>query len=221
MELQYFGHAMFALTSDGTTVVIDPFNDDIGYPKPAVAPAAVVVSHEHFDHNNVTLVGGAPRVIRGLRDEGKDWARVDERVGPFHITGVPTYHDDQQGAARGKNTITIFEVEGLRVVHCGDLGHPLTAEQARQVGTPDVLMIPVGGFYTCGPDVADQICGGLQPRVIIPMHFKTEVNRDWPIGTLDDYLRGKTARRLGPAVRITRQDLPATQEIWALIPATR
>lgn len=221
MELRYFGHAMFALTADGTTVVIDPFNDDIGYPRPAVTPAAVVVSHEHFDHNNVRLVGGAPRVIRGLRNEGKDWATVDERVGPFHITGVATYHDDQQGAARGKNTITIFEAEGLRVVHCGDLGHPLSDEQARAVGTPDVLMVPVGGFYTIGPAEADSVVARLAPRIVIPMHFKTEVNKDWPIGTLDDYLKGKTAKRLGATATVRKEALPATQEIWALLPPTR
>ncbi len=217
MELRYCGHATFCLTSGGTTIVIDPFNDDIGYPKPQVSPAAVVISHEHFDHNNVGLVQGKPKVLRGLADEGKNWAKLDERVGPFHVTGVPTYHDNEQGKARGKSTVTIYEVEGMRVVHLGDLGHLLSDEQVRAIGAVDVLMIPVGGFYTIGPAEADQVMAQLKPKVVIPMHFKTKVNESWPIGTLDDYLKGKTAKKLGASATISKAALPAKQEIWALV----
>lgn len=217
MELRYYGHAMFGLTSGGTTIVIDPFNDDIGYPKPDVAPGAVVISHEHFDHSNAGLVRGRPRVIRGLAEEGKTWAKLDERVGPVRITGVPTYHDGEQGVARGKNTIAIFEAEEMRVVHLGDLGHVLSEDQARAIGSVDVLMIPVGGFYTIGPAEADQVIAQLGPRVVIPMHFKTEVNASWPIGTLDQFLAGRPAKKMGASARFTRADLPAGQEVWALV----
>jgi L-ascorbate metabolism protein UlaG (beta-lactamase superfamily) len=217
VDVNYCGHATFCLTSGGTTITIDPFNDDIGYPRPQVSPAAVVISHEHFDHNNVGLVGGKPKVVRGLANEGKDWARVDERIGPFHVTGVgTTYHDDEQGKARGKNTVTVVEVEGLRLVHLGDLGHVLTDEQVRAIGTVDVLFVPVGGFYTIGPAEADRVIGQLKPRVVIPMHFKTKVNESWPIGTLDDYLMGKTAKRVGASATITKAGLPARQELWVL-----
>ncbi len=217
MELRYYGHSTFSLTAGGKTIVIDPFNDDIGHPKPKVSPDAVVISHEHFDHNNVGLVQGTPKVVRGLVDEGKTWAKVDERVGSVRVTGVATYHDDQQGAARGKNTVTIYEVEGLRIVHLGDLGHLLTDEQAHAIGKVDVLMIPVGGHFTIGPAEAGKVIAQLKPRVVIPMHFKTGVNASWPIGTLDDYLKGKTAaKRVGASVTITAQSLPRSQEIWAL-----
>lgn len=217
MELNYCGHATFCLTSGGTTITIDPFNDDIGYPKPDVSPTAVIISHEHFDHNNLGLVGGKPKVVRGLSDEGKAWAKLDERIGPFHVTGVPTYHDDEQGKARGKNTVTIYEAEGLRVVHLGDLGHLLSDEQVRAIGHADVLIIPVGGHYTIGPAEADKVIAQLRPRVVIPMHFKTKVNESWPIGTLDDYLKGKTAKRMGASATVTKATLPAQQEIWALV----
>lgn len=218
MDLRYCGHSTFCLTSDGKTIMFDPFNDDIGYPKPGLAPDAVIISHEHFDHNNVGLIQGSPKVIRGLADEGKNWAKLDDRVGSVRITGVPTYHDAEQGAARGKNTVTILEVEGMRVVHLGDLGHLLSDEQVKAIGKVDVLMIPVGGHYTIGPAEADQVIGQLKPRVVIPMHFKTEVNAGWPIGTLDDYLKGKTeAKRVGSSATLTPATLPAGMEIWALV----
>jgi L-ascorbate metabolism protein UlaG (beta-lactamase superfamily) len=217
MELRYYGHAMFALTSGGTTIVIDPYNDDVGYPRPTVTADAVVTTHEHADHSNVGLVGGRPRVIRGLAQEGKTWAPLDERVGPVRLRGVATYHDDQQGSARGKNTVVIVEAEDLRVVHLGDLGHLLSDEQVRAIGPVDVLMVPVGGHYTIGPADADAVIAQLGPRVVIPMHYKTEVNPSWPIGTLDDYLKGRAGVvRMGSAVKITPSALPARQEIWAL-----
>jgi L-ascorbate metabolism protein UlaG (beta-lactamase superfamily) len=216
VEVRYYGHSMFSLTADGTTIVIDPFNDDIGHPRPQVAPDAVVVSHEHFDHNNVALCGGSPKVIRGLADEGARHAALDVRVGPVRITGVPCYHDDQQGAARGKNTITIFEVEGLRVVHLGDLGHILDDAQVRAIGRVDVLLVPVGGHYTIGPAEAGRVIEQLAPRIAVPMHFKTEANASWPIGTLDDFLRGRPGvRRVGATFVVSPQTLPGQQEIWA------
>lgn len=217
MELRYYGHAMFGLTSGGKTIIIDPFNDDVGYPRPAVSADAVVVTHEHADHSNVGLVAGTPRVLRGLAQEGKTWANLDERVGPVRVTGVATYHDDQQGGARGKNTVVIFEAEGLRVAHLGDLGHLPSDEQARAIGRADVLIIPVGGYYTIGPAEADKVIAQLKPRVVIPMHFKTEVNASWPIGTLDEFLKGKTGiRRQGASVALSPATLPETQEIWPM-----
>jgi len=218
VELRYYGHSTFGLISGGKTIVIDPFNDEIGYPKPTVAPDAVVISHEHFDHNNVGLVQGSPKVVRGLAQEGKTWATLDEQVGAVRVRGVPTYHDAESGAARGKNTVTIFEVEGMRVVHLGDLGHLLTDEQVKAIGKVDVLMIPMGGHYTIGPAEADQVIAQLKPRVVIPMHFKTKVNEGWPIGTLDACLKGKVgAKRVGPAATITAATLPAKTEFWCLV----
>ncbi len=219
MKLTYYGHATFVLESDGTTILIDPFNEQVGYPFPDVRPTAVTVSHEHFDHNHVQVAKGSPRIIRGLRDGGKDWAQVAEQVGPVRISTVPCYHDTASGSERGKNAIFVFEAEGLRVVHVGDLGHVLTPQQVSAVGRPDALMIPVGGYYTIGPAEADTVIGQLAPRVVIPMHYKTAVNRDWPIATLDDFLRGKArVRQVGHTATLTPQVLPAEQEIWVMQP---
>jgi len=219
VKVTYYGHATFLLESDGTSILIDPFNEQVGYPFPDVRPAAVVVSHEHFDHNNVQVAKGSPKVIRGLRDGGKDWAEVRERVGPVAIMTVRTYHDPTQGSQRGKNAVLIFEGEGLRVVHAGDLGHVLSTDQTSAVGRVDALMIPIGGFYTIGPEDADTVIGQLRPRVVIPMHYKTEVNKDWPIGTLDEFLRGKPrVKQVGETATLTKAALPAEPEIWVLRP---
>src|SRR2546427_514512 len=135
VKLTYYGHACFLLESDRTSILIDPFNEQAGYPFPDVRPAAVVVSHEHFDHNHVQVAKGSPKVIRGLRDAGRDWAEIREQVGPVAITTVRTYHDPTQGSQRGKNAVLIFEGEGLRVVHAGDLGtQTLTTAVARSSG---------------------------------------------------------------------------------------
>ncbi len=218
MELTYFGHASFLLrASDGTTILMDPYDASCGYPIPDAAPTAVTISHEHFDHNYLQGVKGRPKVIRGLAREGKEWAKVDERVGQVHITTVPTFHDGSGGAERGRNAIFIFEVDGLRVVHAGDLGHPLDAEQVRAVGRPDVLLIPVGGHYTIGPAEAAAVVAALNPRLVIPMHYKTEVTGGWPIGPVDDFLKGRPGVvRQGQTVTITREDLPPEGTVWVL-----
>jgi len=217
MKLTYYGHASFLLESDGTSILIDPFNEKCGYPFPKVSPTAVVVSHEHFDHNYVEVAGGSPKVIRGLRAEGQDWAEVTERVGPIALTTVKTYHDTSRGAERGRNAIFIFEAEGLRVVHAGDLGHTLSADQVKGVGRADLLLLPVGGYYTIGPQEADTVIGQLHPRVVVPMHYKTDVNKDWPIGLVDDFLRGKTGvKRLERTITVSAAALPKEPEIWVL-----
>ena len=218
MELTYFGHASFLLRAgDGTTILIDPYDTSVGYPLPDVASTAVTVSHEHSDHNHVQTAKGSPKVIRGLVREGKEWAKVEERVGQVRLTTVPTFHDPSNGAERGRNAIFIFEVDGMRVVHAGDLGHALDAEQARAVGRPDVLMIPVGGYYTIGPAEAEAVIPALNPRLVIPMHYKTEVNAGWPIGSVDDFISGKAkVSRQGQTVKLSRETLPAEPSIWVL-----
>jgi len=216
MKLTYFGHAMFRLESGGSSILIDPYDEKVGYPIPDVAATAVTVSHEHGDHSNIAAVKGHPKVIRGLKDAGKDWAEVNERVGPFTISGVATYHDASSGNDRGKNTIFIFEAEGLRIAHAGDLGHPLSAEQVSALGKIDVLMLPVGGHYTCGPTEAEQVVDQVRPRVVIPMHYKTEVNRNWPIGFPDAFTDGKRPKEHRQTIELSAAALPPTREVWVL-----
>jgi L-ascorbate metabolism protein UlaG (beta-lactamase superfamily) len=215
MKITYRGHATFVLESGQTTLLIDPFDEQVGYPMDKVQAGFVLVSHEHGDHNNVALAEGRPRIMRGLV-EGK-WRTVKETVDGIAISSVPTYHDDTKGTQRGRNTVFIVEAEGLRVVHLGDLGHPLDGEAAKAIGRPDVLMVPVGGHFTVDAAQAHAAVARLRPGIVIPMHYKTEVNTGWPIATIDPFLAGVRAhKRVGHAITVEKATVPREPEIWVM-----
>lgn len=165
MKIKWLGHSCFKITSkNGIRILTDPFDDNVGYRLPSVEADIVTLSHGHYDHNFTDCVKGNFETVT--------------KVGNFYvkdipITGVHTYHDEVQGNKRGSNIVYIFEIDGMRVCHLGDLGHILSPAQIEMIGRPDVLLIPVGGIYTIGPDEAFQVVNQLKPKVIIPMHFKT------------------------------------------------
>ena len=216
MQITYFGHATFLVDADGTKVLIDPYDEKVGYPIPSVDADAVLVSHEHGDHTNVAMAKGKPQVVRGLSD-GKVRKIAKQPLGKIAVSSVATYHDDTQGSQRGHNTIFILESEGLRVVHLADLGHLLDDSQVAAIGHPDVVMIPVGGHYTIDAAQAKQVLDQLQPTVVIPMHYKTEVNAGWPIGSIDNFVGviGQT-KNAGHKVTVDRAKLPKTREVWVM-----
>jgi len=221
-QLQWLGHSAFLLTSSqGTKVLIDPPSASTGY---AIAPIAgvdaVLVTHEHSDHNNVALATGSPLILRGLSATG--WNTIDQRVKDIRIysisPAIPIYHDTQQGAQRGRNTIFVLEVDGLRLAHLGDLGHVLTPEIVQAMGAVDVVMIPVGGFYTIDAAGATTVVGQLNnPRVVIPMHYKTEARPTWPGTGVDLFLEGKTVQRPNSTtIGLSRSALPAQSTVVVL-----
>lgn len=169
----WLGHPTFILkTSTGLIALLDPMGAGVGYPlTPVSGVDLVTVSHEHFDHNNVGLATGSPLVLRGL--VGNDWAKIDQTVKGVRVRTVPSYHDDTQGTQRGKNAIFVFEMEGLKIAHLGDLGHKLSDDQIKAIGAVDLVMLPVGGFFTIDGRGAAEIVGQLNPKVIVPMHYKT------------------------------------------------
>ena len=196
--LAWYGHSMFLLQSPGgVDILIDP-NSGIGYPKPSLPKVdLVVMSHDHFDHDKVKVAGSGVRVLKGL--QGDDWANIDETVDDVHIRTIPTFHDDRQGAQRGKNSMFLFEVAGLRLLFAGDLGHVLTDEQVAAAGSVDVLFLPVGGEFTIGPAEATQVVEQLRPRLVVPMHYKTDVvhfSGGDKLQGVEPFLEGKRAERL-------------------------
>jgi L-ascorbate metabolism protein UlaG (beta-lactamase superfamily) len=183
MKIKYLAHAAFLITSDtGTRIVTDPYQTSGGLKHGAIKETAdiVTVSHEHGDHNNAAAVKGNPKVVKGSAE-----------VKGMKFKAIPTAHDDKGGSQRGKNTIFCFEMDGINICHAGDLGHELSAEQVKAIGRVDVLMVPVGGFFTIDARTATKVCDQLKPKVIIPMHYKTE-KLDFPISGVEDFLKGKS-----------------------------
>ena len=176
VTIHWHGHSFFDLvTSKGTKIVFDPHAIE-NYGRQEASADLVLISHEHNDHTQTEVLKNAEKakVIHGLKVNGNrlDWNRVDETFRDVHVQSVGTYHDHVSGAQYGKNTIFIVEVDGLRIVHLGDLGHLLNERAIKAIGQVDVLMIPVGGVYTLNGDQARKVVAQLKPRMyILPMHY--------------------------------------------------
>jgi L-ascorbate metabolism protein UlaG (beta-lactamase superfamily) len=164
VKIRWRGHASFLIEAEGKKIVTDPFNAELGYPLALLEADLVTVSHEHWDHNAVETIGGQPQVIRGPGAS---------TVGGIDFKGIATFHDRSRGRERGPNTVFKIFAEDLNLVHLGDLGHILSTEQVREIGTVDILLLPVGGRYTLDAAEAVQVVNLLQPKIVIPMHFAT------------------------------------------------
>ena len=184
MKIKWLGHASFMIISNsGTKIITDPYltGGNLSYGEIGESADVITVSHGHSDHNNVAAVLDNPKVVNGI---------VATDVKGIKLKGIPCYHDDAQGKQRGKNILFCFEIDGISVHHLGDLGHLLSDREVAEVGKVDILLIPVGGFYTIDARIAGQICDRLKPKVIMPMHFKN--NRcAYPIAGVDEFLRGE------------------------------
>lgn len=164
MKLFWNGHSCFTLeNAQGLRVVTDPYDETVGYRMGPLEVDVLLISHDHHDHNCLAQVKGAPQIIRG--------AGIHAAQG-IPITGVEAWHDDKEGALRGENTIFLMEMDGLRIVHAGDLGQMLTPSQRSALGEIDVLMLPVGGTYTLGGAQAARLTKEMDAKITIPMHYK-------------------------------------------------
>lgn len=202
MLITYHGHSEFYLEcANGFCLLTDPYDDHVGYPMGTYQADAVTVTHGHGDHSFIQKATGVPAII----DSAGEWHPAPE----VKITAIPSVHDDANGEKRGKNLIMKMEMEGLTLVHLGDQGAPLTREQIAALGKIDVLMIPVGGFYTIDAATARDTVKALSPRITIPMHYKTEVNGGWPISDEKEFLRllGASDTVPMPLLRVTKGDL--------------
>lgn len=214
MQIKYLGHSAFAITSEtGVKIITDPYNTspELTYGEIRTTADIVTVSHDHLDHCNVAAVGGNPQVIR----------RVEVATAKgIKFKGIISYHDDEGGRMRGKNIIFCFEVDRVKLCHLGDLGHRLDSKQLKEIGSVDVLFIPVGGYYTIDAKTATEVCEQLKPSVIIPMHYRTDKSLPVLAG-VDDFLRGKaTVKWLDTSqVEFKAGGLPEAGQIIVLKPA--
>jgi L-ascorbate metabolism protein UlaG (beta-lactamase superfamily) len=211
MRIKWLGLASFLITTDdGTKIVTDPYQTggELAYDEIRERADIVTVSHDHFDHNNVGAIQGNPEV---LKKPGQF------KVKAIGFQGIASLHDDVGGRARGKNNIFCFNVDGMRICHLGDLGHALRGEHISGIGSVDILLIPVGGVYTIDARMATVICAQLNPKIVIPMHYR-DGKCNFPISTVDNFLKDKeNVRRLDSSnIEIRKEELPATTEVVVL-----
>lgn len=171
MEIIALGHSSFKLKGKNASIVIDPYSEDfIGqkFPKHTTADA-VLITHDHKDHNNVKVVEPTDNKLVVFKGPG------EYEIKGVEIIGIDSYHDNQNGKERGKNTIYHLRIDGINIVHLGDLGQEkLTDSQIDILNGVDVLLIPVGGKYTIDAKQAEEIISQIEPSVVIPMHYKLD-----------------------------------------------
>lgn len=166
MEIKYLGHNSFLIRTKNGKVVTDPFDPKVVGLKYAKQEADIVtISHQHQDHNYVEGVSENALKL--------DWPGEFEKNG-IRVFGYQSFHDKEQGAQRGENILFKIEAEDLSVLHCGDLGLIPDENFIDKIGDVDVLMIPVGGFYTIDPAEAAKVVQKIEPSIVIPMHYQTE-----------------------------------------------
>ena len=210
--INYLGHNFFQIiTGRGTQIVTDPLGPG-WYPDPNVSAHVVTVGREHFNHNYVELVQGNPVILRGLIDFGTDWNRISTSIRDVLIYNVPVYQNGVDGSAL-KGAAFIFDLGKLCIAHLGDLNHPLTPGQIKQIGKVDVALIPIGGRFTMGPETARKVLRQLKPKIAIPMH-----HRENPY-LIEEFSQGFKVRHVdGYTLTVSQSSLPPSMEIVVLKP---
>ena len=208
MEITWLGHSCFKLKGKQATVITDPFSPAIGYTLGKVMADIVTVSHPHPGHSYVQGVADEPRVLK---------SPGEYESGGVLTVGVHTFHDNEKGAQRGKNTVFVIDVDDVMICHLGDLGHVLTAEQVAEINGVDVLLIPVGNVSTIDAVQAAQIVRQLEPKIVIPMHYKTEAEKK-DLETADRFLKemGVKEAIAQPKLLVNKSSLPLTMQVVML-----
>ncbi len=203
MTITWYGRSCFRIEAKEGSVLIDPFSKEIGLKPPRIKDDIVLATHQHRDHNAV--------------EDANPEAFIIQNPGEYEnhgiaIRGIQSFHDNKEGAERGLNTIYVLKAEDLSICHLGDLGHVLTDHQVEDIGDVDILMIPVGGGgYTLDAKMAVEVINQIEPKVVIPMHYKD--------GSLNDKLEApeKFIKELGltpekvEKYKIAKKLLPAEE----------
>jgi L-ascorbate metabolism protein UlaG (beta-lactamase superfamily) len=217
MKLKYLGHAAFELTlGDGRSIVFDPYESGaydgaLGYGPIEGAHDIAIVSHAHPDHRFEGVISKAGTVV--------------DKAGEVNLEGIriksyDTFHDESMGCERGENLVSIVEAEGIRLVHMGDLGHSISSTDLPELEGIDVMLLPVGGFFTIDAATARSIAGEFSPKIIVPMHFKTD-KCGFPIAALEDFTSAMDDVEVpgGSEIELGPDTLPAGGKVVVLEPA--
>ncbi len=213
VKITWHGHACFQITTpDSKIIVIDPHDGySIGLKPPKVKADIILVTHDHFDHNAIDIVKKPSSIIV------KEYIGEKE-INGIRITGVKVYHDRHRGKFRGEIAAYKIGVDGILIVHLGDLGHILEDQQVSLLKPVDVLMIPIGGTYTIEPYEAVEVIKQLQPKIVVPMHYWIP-GITLPLKTIDDflgYVKYRVKRIEGNSFEVSKETLPEETVIKVL-----
>lgn len=200
MTIFWLGQSAFKIQDKEVTVAIDPYGE-IGLKMPKFNAEVLLISHDHDDHNNKDAIKGTPFLIDGPGEY---------EVKNVFVYGIPAFHDDKEGAERGKITMYLIEIEGVKIAHLSDFGQKsLTNEQLELLEGVDILLIPVGGHFTIDGEEAAKIVSQLQPRIVIPMHYKIP-HVNMKLDSVDGFLKefGATNPEKMEKLKISKKDLP-------------
>ena len=187
MKLIYLGHSsVLIVTKKGSRILIDPYNLKVTKKFPTVTSDIVLISHDHPDHNAGYLVKGSPQILKRKTNFLSSFEIKTSKNEIIEFLAIPSFHDKQEGKKLGPNTIWVFSVDGLKIAHCGDLGHTLKEEHTKQMGFIDILIAPIGGGnYTIDPKEFLIIMEQSKAMISIPVHYKTEYT-NWITSTPDE-----------------------------------
>jgi len=213
MEITHLGHSSFKIRGKTATLITDPFDPAmLGLKFPKAEADIVTISHEHPDHNNSEIVGGNPVLVSGPGEY---------EIKKVKIIGVGVFHDKEFGEKRGTNTIYHIDMDGISIVHTGDLGHELGEKEIELLDGVDILLVSVGGVFTIDASEAVKLVSKLEPKIIIPMHYR-EIKGDAKfyqnLSPVEDFLTqmGKTGIGSVTKLVVTKDKLPAEQTVVVL-----
>lgn len=212
MTIIWLGQSAFKIQEKDVIIAIDPY-DNIGLKMPKFNADLLLISHDHNDHNNQEAIKGSPFLIDGPGEY---------EVKNIFVYGIPAFHDDKEGAEKGKITMFLMEIEGVKIAHLSDFGQKsLTTEQLEILEGVDILLIPVGGTFTIDGEEAVKIVSQLQPRIVIPMHYKIP-GLNMKLDTAEKFFKefGVTNPEKMDKLKINKKDLPQEEtKVVLLTPA--
>lgn len=217
MKITWFGHSCVKIeSSNGKTIIIDPYGEEIGFKLPNLSSDIVLISHNHYDHSNSNAIKNNPFII----DEPGEY-----NVAGFSIIGVHSWHDEEQGQKRGENIIWVVSDDDFTIAHFGDFGQKeLTGEQTDIIGDIDILFIPVGEIFTIGSSDAIKIVNKLEPKAVVPIHYQIPGLKIAELSGAEDFLHRLGVENINPIEewKVKASDFPAegTKAI-VMIPKTK
>ncbi|MDR3283476.1 MAG: MBL fold metallo-hydrolase [Candidatus Methanoplasma sp.] len=209
MLIRWHGHACFEFEDSGVTVLTDPHDGkSIGIKPPVSSAGVVLVSHNQYDHNAVRVVRGEHEDV--VAEPGK------RNIRGIDIEGFSTFHDEEGGTLRGSNVMYRFEMDGISVCHCGDLGDIPSDETMDELKGTDIVFVPVGEVYTIPLPKLLQFLERIGAKVVVPMHYRVG-GLTIPLNNIDAFMENvpkEAAVYVGNEVELSAEDLAEFSGVW-------